>query len=82
MRSLQKHQKKIVHIGMGEEDSMKDIIVGTKERRVFFHVNRDKREYYDLESIIISHPELTDYIEKNRIELNMELFRHQEDFNY
>ena len=60
---------------------MEKIIVGTKDGRVFFHTLLDKKEYYDLDSIVYAHPELTDYIEKNRIDLNMSLLRQKENFD-
>lgn len=44
----------------------------------FFHVLGDFVEYHDLESILIAHPELSLFIEQNKLELHRALLRQGE----
>lgn len=45
---------------------------------IYFQVSGDKTRYYDLTSIVFSHPELQEYISDNAYELNRELYRTKE----
>lgn len=44
----------------------------------YFHVLGDKTMYFDLESLVSSHEELSDYVSKNRYEINRELYHARE----
>lgn len=54
------------------------IIIGTKDGRCFFHVLGDVTEYHDMASMEYAHPELKEYIQNNRIELERTLLQQQE----
>jgi len=54
------------------------IIVGTKDGRCFFHVLGDFTEYHDISSMEYAHPELKDYVQNNRVELERALLQQRE----
>ena len=47
----------------------KKITVSVAEDRCFFHVFGDSYKYFDLQYLQINHPDLRDYCEKNKLEL-------------
>lgn len=59
---------------MGEEKVK--VSVGSNE--CYFHVFGDNIMYMNLASLVEKHPECADYCEKNRLKLNMELYRQRE----
>lgn len=48
---------------------MSKIEIVKKGNRIFFKVEKDATEYYDLENLVRNHPELESYVTKNKIEL-------------
>mgnify|MGYP003300362043 CR=1 FL=1 len=44
----------------------------------YFHVLGDNMEYYDLENLLINHPELEEYVSQYKYELERELFQCRE----
>lgn len=59
----------------------KKISISIEKDRCFYHVLGDKRKYFDLYSLQARHPELSDYCEKNKFELNRELLKQKELLN-
>jgi len=56
----------------------KKITVSVAEDRCFFHVFGDSYKYFDLQYLQINHPDLRDYCEKNKLELQREFFKQKE----
>ena len=52
--------------------------VEIKEGRCFYHASGDSIEYYDLESLVMKHPELKSFVENFHVELQREYFRQKE----
>ena len=56
----------------------KKITVSVAEDRCFFHVFGDSYKYFDLQYLQINHPDLRDYCEKNKLELQREFLKQKE----
>ena len=57
----------------------KKITVSVAEDRCFFHVFGDSYKYFDLQYLQINHPDLRDYCEKNKLELQREFLKQKEN---
>lgn len=56
----------------------KKITVSVAEDRCFFHVFGDSYKYFDLQYLQINHPDLRDYCEKNKLELQRDFLKQKE----
>lgn len=52
--------------------------VEVENGKCFYHASGDTIEYYDLESLVLNHPELKSFVESFRVELQREFFRQKE----
>lgn len=57
---------------------MNKIEIVKKGNRIFFRVENDVTEYFDLENLVRNHPELKNEVEKNKIELERVLMQFRE----
>lgn len=57
---------------------MKKIEIVKKRNRIFYKVEKDMTEYYDLENLVYNHPELENYVAENKIELERVLMQQRE----
>lgn len=57
---------------------MKKIEIVKKKNRIFYKVETDMTEYYDLENLVYNHPELENYVAENKIELERVLMQQRE----
>lgn len=57
---------------------MKKISIAKNENGVFFRVEGDYREYYDLENIKAHYPAMSDYLDAHRIEFERKLLQYKE----
>lgn len=54
-------------------------MIGHLNDEFFYHLLGDSTRYYDLESLSRIHPELSDYIQNHRYELESRLFQNREE---
>lgn len=57
---------------------MNKIEIVKKGNRIFYKVEEDMTEYYDLENLVYNHPELENYVAENKIELERVLMQQRE----
>lgn len=57
---------------------MGKIQIAGKNGKVFYKVTGDNTEFYDLDNLLLNHPELTSEVIKNRIELERVLMQQRE----
>ena len=57
---------------------MSKIEIVKKENRIFYRVEGDVTEFYDLENLLLNHPELENDVTKNRFELERVLMQQRE----
>ena len=48
---------------------------------IYYSVAGDPMRYFDLESVTSAHPELSEYVEDNRIMLNRKMMQFRESYN-
>lgn len=61
------------------------ISIGHQNGGLFFHVMGDNTRYFDLTSLERSHPELSNFINENRYDLERNLLQRREEldaYNY
>lgn len=58
------------------------IKVSIGDDRCFFHIYGDQVKYFDLDSLAIKHPDMKEYIELNRFELERSLQKQREQMNF
>lgn len=54
------------------------IVVSVDREDVYFHVFGDNRKYFDLDSLLLHHEELSDFIRSNRYSLQRQLYQKKE----
>ena len=54
------------------------ILIDAKKDKCFYHVLGDETEFYDLYSLVSSHPEQSAFVELNRHELERGLLKQKE----
>jgi hypothetical protein len=58
-----------------ENNRFGKLMITAKDSKCFYHVLGDYKEYYDLTSIDLEHPELHDFIQKQKYTIEMAFFR-------
>lgn len=48
---------------------------------IYYSVAGDPRRYFDLESVTINHPELSEYVKNNGIMLNQKMMQFRESYD-
>jgi len=56
----------------------KKIHVSVADGTCFFHVLGDSVRYYDLDSLLLKHPELAEYVTENKFPLMEKLMKQRE----
>jgi hypothetical protein len=65
-----------------ENNRFGKIIISTHNNKCFYHVLGDRVEFYDLESLVYSHPELSDLINLQKHSIEGEYFKKRERINF
>jgi len=77
-------EKSFPYIVVNQEDKERfqmtydKISISHNEDGCYFHVLGDNKNYLDLEVLVVSHPELSDYIKTHEYELKRGLYQLQE----
>lgn len=57
------------------------VTVSIKDNVVHFHVFGDNKVYLDRTSVLLAHPEVTEYMKHNGLALERELLQQKENFD-
>lgn len=63
------------------DELKKSITINKRNNDIYYSVVGDPRRYFDLESVMINHPELMEYVQYNRIMLNRKMMQFRESYN-
>lgn len=58
--------------------SESSVILGSDAEGSFFYVEGDSMKYYDLDCLVYYHPEETEYVQKNRFDLERKMIQCKE----